>query len=394
MPESIKQEPMRRSKTVEPMLQTTETAKFLKPSANPNPITFFLGSSDRTKYTYDGLGRRITMHDSVSDETRHFYHNNQQVIEERVDSATTADQQYVWGVRYIDGLILRDRNNGTGGHWGLNSSGLDERILSLQDANFNTVALLNASGTVIERFTYTAYGEVKKLNPDFTDYDGATDYEWAYLYTGRRLDEETGLYFYRARYYHCQVGRFVNRDPIGYSGSRWNLYEYVSGSPMNQVVPQGTVPITCQCYDSWYSWDTSPVEVECGGRASTCCTSACSETYGWSGRWDIVGAGPSDEPDPFGEALEAMSCVQNCVSEMEGELIAAVVGLGTVGGYTYAFSTVENAGQAMSASARVSRISIWATKTKSCCPNVSQALLNERNAVQALRNALRLRLLV
>jgi len=40
--------------------------------------------------------------------------------------------------------------------------------------------------------------------------------EGQYLFTGRRLDEETGLYYYRARYYDVELGRFIGRDPIGY----------------------------------------------------------------------------------------------------------------------------------------------------------------------------------
>jgi hypothetical protein len=33
------------------------------------------------------------------------------VLEERVDSATTPDRQYVWDIQYLDDLILRDRDS-------------------------------------------------------------------------------------------------------------------------------------------------------------------------------------------------------------------------------------------------------------------------------------------
>jgi RHS repeat-associated protein len=59
-----------------------------------------------------------------------------------------------------------------------------------------------------------------------------------FLYTGRRLDPETGLYQHRYRYYHPQLGRFVNRDPIGYRGGM-NLYGYVGGMPTVYVDPWG-----------------------------------------------------------------------------------------------------------------------------------------------------------
>ena len=58
-------------------------------------------------------------------------------------------------------------------------------------------------------------------------------------YTGRRLDDETGMFYFRNRYYHAQLGRFVSRDPIGYEGSEWNLYEYVDGRPLFALDPDG-----------------------------------------------------------------------------------------------------------------------------------------------------------
>jgi RHS repeat-associated protein len=64
-----------------------------------------------------------------------------------------------------------------------------------------------------------------------------------YLFTGRQLDEEAGLYFYRARYYDTIKGRFLQHDPDGYRDG-WNLYEYVKDSPMNAVDPRGT-HVTC-----------------------------------------------------------------------------------------------------------------------------------------------------
>jgi site-specific recombinase XerD len=42
-----------------------------------------------------------------------------------------------------------------------------------------------------------------------------TDVANPYTFTVRRLDEETGLFYYRNRYYHAQLGRFVTR------GSGW-----------------------------------------------------------------------------------------------------------------------------------------------------------------------------
>lgn len=58
-------------------------------------------------------------------------------------------------------------------------------------------------------------------------------------YTGREWDFETGLYYYRARYYDPSIGRFISEDPIGFSGEDTNLYRYVENSPTNKIDPLG-----------------------------------------------------------------------------------------------------------------------------------------------------------
>ena len=92
-------------------------------------------------------------------------------------------------------------------------------------------------------FTKDPYGQVTVLDADFTaDADNVSDYDNSYLYTGRRLDTETGLYFYRARYYHPGLGRFVSRDPIGYIDGA-NMYRYAASNPIVFADPWGTLTI-------------------------------------------------------------------------------------------------------------------------------------------------------
>jgi RHS repeat-associated protein len=135
--------------------------------------------------------------------------------------------------------------------------GLDvARYHFLHDANFNVVAMTDTShgpitSNTVERYHYSPYGEVTVLDADYSpegevgdsapDDDGLSDIDNEFLYTGRRLDPETGLYQYRHRYYHAQMGRFGNRDPIGYRGGM-NLYAYVGGRPTFFVDPSGMDP--------------------------------------------------------------------------------------------------------------------------------------------------------
>jgi RHS repeat-associated protein len=62
------------------------------------------------------------------------------------------------------------------------------------------------------------------------------------LLTAREYDQESGLYFYRARYYNPEIGRFVSVDPLGLAGGI-NLYSYVSNNPINYLDPEGTIVI-------------------------------------------------------------------------------------------------------------------------------------------------------
>lgn len=60
-----------------------------------------------------------------------------------------------------------------------------------------------------------------------------------YRYTGKERDDETGLYYYGARYYAAWLGRWVSCDPIGIS-STVNLYEFTRSNPIRFIDPQGT----------------------------------------------------------------------------------------------------------------------------------------------------------
>ena len=60
----------------------------------------------------------------------------------------------------------------------------------------------------------------------------------------RREEDGTGLNYYRARYYHPQLQRFISEDPIGFAGGDENLYAYVFNEPTDPRDPSGLEPIT------------------------------------------------------------------------------------------------------------------------------------------------------
>jgi RHS repeat-associated protein len=58
------------------------------------------------------------------------------------------------------------------------------------------------------------------------------------MFTGRRFDYDTGLYYYRARYYNPYIGRFLQTDPIGY-GAGMNWYAYCGNNPIGRTDASG-----------------------------------------------------------------------------------------------------------------------------------------------------------
>ena len=101
------------------------------------------------------------------------------------------------------------------------NDGNGDQHFFLQDANFNVTAIVDETGTVEERYSYTPYGKVTVLEPNYSpDPDNKSDVNNEILYTGRRRDPETNLQLNRNRFYASHLGRWINRDPIGYLG--WN----------------------------------------------------------------------------------------------------------------------------------------------------------------------------
>jgi RHS repeat-associated protein len=96
-------------------------------------------------------------------------------------------------------------------------------VVALSAANDATAA----TGAVTDSYAYSAFGESAAA---------PTGNPWRY--TGRYLDAETGLYYYRARYYSPRLGRFLETDPMGTKDDP-NLYMYVGLDPLNSVDPMG-----------------------------------------------------------------------------------------------------------------------------------------------------------
>ena len=90
-------------------------------------------------------------------------------------------------------------------------------------------SLSNVAGALAQTYTFDSFGEQTASSGSLTN---------PFRYTGREFDTETGLDYYRARYYDPNPGRFLAEDPLEFV-STFNPYAYVENRPTNSIDPSG-----------------------------------------------------------------------------------------------------------------------------------------------------------
>jgi len=194
------------------------------------------GTATVTTYRYDALGRRVEKNLGSGATVTQYYYAGQQIVEEHDDTGgvDTLNAFYTYG-DYVDEPLTMDRPSGTRYYYHAN------RL-------YSTYLLTDSTGAIAERYTYTPYGATTTYDSTYTTPQTTSRVGNPYLFTGRELDGETLLYFYRARTYDPVQGRFKQLDPVGYSGG-FNLYRYCRNNPTVLADPSGLgcmVTFKCQ----------------------------------------------------------------------------------------------------------------------------------------------------
>jgi RHS repeat-associated protein len=139
-----------------------------------------------------------------------------------------------------------------------------DQVLAQENASTNAVQwmatdhlgtirdMTDGAGTAIVHVTFGAFGQLVNL-------DDPQGVPYLFGYTGREWDAETGLWYYRARYYDANTGRFLSEDPLGFAAGDTNLARYVGNGPTNYTDPTGLHKIVDQSDQQsayWYYLQT------------------------------------------------------------------------------------------------------------------------------------------
>ncbi len=158
-----------------------------------------------------------------------------------------------------------------------------------RNQQYSIVGLTNAAGTLVERYTYSAYGTLGIYAANGTVRSSST-YANRYTYTGREWDADLRLYHFRARWFDPATGGFVSRDPLGYVDGL-SLYRGYFG--VRGVDPSGrlrrlldakfleTVHEECRGTNAEVAADVAAVEAELETVRSPMLTKECDCEYQW-----------------------------------------------------------------------------------------------------------------
>ena len=164
----------------------------------------------QASFQYDPLGRRVVK--STPAKVTTYTYDGADILRENVTvGGITTTSYYVHGPS-IDEPLGKE----TGGVMTYyHADGLGSIVKETSEA-----------GAVTSTLRYDAWGNIEA---------GARD---GFAFTGREWDPETGLYYYRARYYDPKAGRFISEDPIRFQGGP-DFYSYTHDGPATFVDPSG-----------------------------------------------------------------------------------------------------------------------------------------------------------
>jgi RHS repeat-associated protein len=198
-----------------------------------NQLTGISKTGLTASFTYDSFGRRTGK--TINGTTTNFLYDGLNPVQEK--SGATVNANLLTGLG-IDEFFTRTDSVGV-------------RSL-LPDALGSTMALGDGTGILQTQYTYEPFGITTQTGAASTN---------SYKYTGRE-DDGSGLMYYRARYYHPRIQRFIAEDPLRFRGRDVNFFAYALNNPTNWTDASGTGPVgmggalACAAIDIYDAYNT------------------------------------------------------------------------------------------------------------------------------------------
>ncbi len=145
------------------------------------------------------------------------------------------------GIFVYDGANLTETVNASGSEVAryTPTQEIDETLAELRgsttdyyeaDALGSITSLSSSAGALANTYTYDSFGNLTNSTGTVRN---------PFQFTGREFDPETGIDYYRARYYNPTSGRFISEDPDSFRSDDLDFYRYVHNSPINDTDPSG-----------------------------------------------------------------------------------------------------------------------------------------------------------
>lgn len=176
---------------------------------------------ERNDYRYDPLGYRIEKTDREG--TRRY-------LLEGEHTEAVYDDLGRLVARYLRGAVIDEVVNVVQ----VDGAGRLESLTLHHDEVGSVTSESSHAGDAVAAHDYAPFGASLTSA-------GAVESRNRLQYTGRERDLDTGLYYYRARYYDPEIGRFLSEDPLGFRAGV-NFYAYVENNPVNFNDPLGLEP--------------------------------------------------------------------------------------------------------------------------------------------------------
>jgi RHS repeat-associated protein len=182
-----------------------------------NRLTQAVVGANTVQLTYDSKNRVVKR--TINGVPLFLIYDGWSLIEER-DASGTVLQKYVNGSS-IDEVLVK-----------INSSG---SVYYHQDGLGSVTQLTDLSGNVVEKYAYDIFGKASIFGGLNLQAIASSLQSNRFLFTGREWLSDVGLYDYRNRVYSCELGRFLQTDPIRFSAGDVNLYRYVRNGSTRMI---------------------------------------------------------------------------------------------------------------------------------------------------------------